>query len=31
MLSVAEGDQAATQINLLMNCFEELKVRVPTK
>jgi hypothetical protein len=31
MLSVAEGDQAATQINLLMNWFEELKARVPTK
>jgi len=31
MLSVAEGDQAATQINLLMNWFEELKARVPPK
>ena len=31
MLSVAEGDQPATQINLLMNWFEELKARVPTK
>ena len=31
MLSVAEGDQAATQINLLMNWFEELKARVPTR
>ena len=29
MLSVAEGDQPATQINLLMNWFEELKARVP--
>ena len=31
MLSVAEGDQPATQINLLMNWFEELTARVPTK
>ena len=31
MLSVAEGDQPATQINLLMNWFEELKARVPTR
>ena len=31
MLSVAEGDQAATQINLLMNWFEELKRLVPPK
>jgi len=31
MLSVAGGDQAATQINLLMNWFEELKARVPTR
>jgi eukaryotic-like serine/threonine-protein kinase len=31
MLSVAEGDQAAIQINLLMNWFEELKAHVPTR
>ena len=31
MLSVAEGDQTATQINLLMNWFEELKRLVPPK
>jgi hypothetical protein len=28
---VAEGNQPATQINLLMNWFEELKAHVPTR
>lgn len=31
MLSVAEGDQPPTQLNLLTNWFEELTARVPTK
>jgi hypothetical protein len=31
MVSAPEGDQPATQINVLMNWFEELTARVPTK